>query len=66
MTSADQHFMQFFTYEHLPPHLQAVSGPFCELARMMVEKLPTNPSRTEMLLKLVEAKDNAVRALVAK
>ncbi len=46
---------QFFAYEHLPPHLQVVS-----------ETLPRNQERTVALRKLLEAKDCAVRALVAK
>lgn len=60
------HIMQFFAYEHLPPHLQAVSKPFGDLARDIVEVLPRNPERTVALRKLLEAKDAAVRALVAK
>lgn len=28
--------MQFFSYKHLPPHLQAVSKPFCDLAHRIV------------------------------
>lgn len=31
-----EHILQFFTYEHLPPHLQAVSRPFCVLAQAIV------------------------------
>lgn len=73
-----EHIIQFFAYEHLPPHLQAVSKPFCELARILVADgempsgtpvqfpLPRNPERTVALRKLLEAKDAAVRALVAK
>ena len=61
-----EHIMQFFAYEHLPPHLQVVSKPFGELARSMVEGLPRNPERTVALRKLLEAKDAAVRALLAK
>lgn len=61
-----EHIMQFFAYSHLPPHLQAVSKPFGELANMIVETLPRNPERTVALRKLIEAKDAAVRALVAK
>jgi hypothetical protein len=61
-----EHIMQFFDYSHLPPHLQAVSKPFGELANMIVEALPRNPERTVALRKLIEAKDAAVRALVAK
>lgn len=54
--------LQFFGYEHLPAHLQAVSKPFAELAAALVEKLPSNPERTVALRKLLEAKDCAVRA----
>ena len=74
-----EHIMQFFTYEHLPPHLQAVSKPFCVLAQAMVGvesalpegspvqfPLPRNPERTVALRKLLESKDAAVRALLAK
>lgn len=73
-----EHILQFFSYEHLPPHLQAVSRPFCDLARLIVADgempagtpvqfpLPRNPERTVALRKLLEAKDAAVRALVAK
>lgn len=62
-TSRDR-MLQFFTYAHLPPHLQEVSQPFCELAERMVVRLPMNPERTVMLRKLLEAKDCAVRALL--
>ena len=61
-----EHIMQFFTFEHLPPHLQAVSKPFANLATMVVTTLPRNPERTAALRKLLEAKDCAVRALLAK
>ena len=56
--------LQFFTYGHLPEHLQAVSKPFCVLAEQMVETLPKNPERTAALRKMLEAKDCAVRALL--
>lgn len=58
--------LQFFACEHLPPHLQAVSKPFGDLARQIVETLPGNPERTVALRKLLEAKDCAVRALLYK
>jgi len=58
--------MQYFEYDHLPPHLQAVSKPFGELAQLVVETLPRNPERTVALRKLLEGKDAAVRALIAK
>jgi hypothetical protein len=62
----NEHILQFFAYEHLPPHLQAVSKPFGELAQHLVTTLPRNPERTVALRKLLESKDAAVRALVAK
>lgn len=58
--------MQFFEYGHLGPKLQEVSRPFCELARRMVASLPRNAERTVALRKLLEAKDGAVRAFLAK
>ena len=60
-----EHIAQFFTFAHLPPHLAAVSRPFAELAVKVLE-LPRNPERTVALRKLLEAKDAAVRAVVAK
>jgi len=76
----NEHILQFFAYSHLPDHLQAVSKPFCELAHAIVNgdngpesgtvtlgpALPRNPERTVALRKLLEAKDAAVRALLAK
>ena len=61
-----EHIAQFFTFAHLPPHLQDVSRPFAALAAGIILKLPRNPERTVALRKLLEAKDAAVRALVAK
>lgn len=61
-----QHILQFFSYAHLPSHLQEISIPFCRLAENLVERLPSNPETTVALRKLLEAKDAAVRALIAK
>lgn len=61
-----EHIMQFFAYAHLPPHLQSISMPFCTIAESIVSTLPRNPERTVALRKLLEAKDAAVRAVVAK
>lgn len=58
--------LQFFEYDHLPAHLQAVSKPFGELAKQIVNTLPANPERTVALRKLLEAKDCAVRSLLFK
>ena len=60
------YMLQFFAYEHLPPHLQAISKPFGELAKQIVETLPSNPERTAGLRKLLEAKDCAIRAQLFK
>lgn len=56
--------MQHFSYTHLPPHLQAVSGPFCELAKQMDERLPDNDQKADALRGLLRAKDSAVRAVL--
>lgn len=61
-----EHILQFFSYAHLPKHLQAVSEPFGVMAQTIVDKLPRNPERTVALRKLLEAKDAAVRALLAE
>jgi hypothetical protein len=60
----DEPMLQFFVYGHLPEHLRAVSKPFGDLARSVVDTLPRNPERTVALRKLLEAKDCAVRALL--
>lgn len=58
--------LQFFTYTHLPEHLQEISAPFCILAQTLVLNLPRNPERTVSLRKLLESKDCAVRARLYK
>ena len=60
------YLLQFFTYEHLPEHLQKVSKPFCEAAHELAKNLPSNPESTTALRKLLEAKDCAVRAVLFK
>lgn len=57
--------LRFFHYQHLPDRLRAASQPFCELAGLVVATLPRTPERTVALRKLLEAKDAAVRTLVA-
>jgi hypothetical protein len=95
-----EHIMQFFAYSHLPPHLQARSKPFADLAakifegspevatafaelsEMVRETIAPNPETTVALgkinesrcandrgvalRKLLEGKDAAVRAAIAK
>lgn len=76
----EEYLLQFFDYKHLPPHLQLISKPFCDLAHAIVKGdnvpesgtvtigagLPRNPERTVALRKLLEAKDCAVRAELSK
>jgi hypothetical protein len=63
---AQDNLLQFFAYDHLPPHLRVVSSPFCVLAQWVVDTLPRNPERTVALRKLLEAKDCAVRSTLFK
>lgn len=62
----EEHILQFFSHAHLKPELAAVSKPFCDAADWVVATLPRNPERTVALRKLLEAKDAAVRAFIAK
>ncbi|MDX8492933.1 hypothetical protein RFN29_15245 [Mesorhizobium sp. VK22B] len=61
-----EHVMQFFAFAHLPPTLKEISRPFGQMAEDIVRKLPRNQQRTMALNKLLEAKDAAVRAYIAK
>lgn len=54
--------VQFFKWDHLPPHLQETSKRFAELAEWIDSNLPQNPETTTALRKLLEAKDCAVRS----
>lgn len=54
--------MQFFSYKHLPAHLQAVSADVCDCAAKMDAALPDGPEKSAGLRKLLEAKDCFVRA----
>lgn len=64
--SSTEHVAQFFTYAHLPEHLRKISLPFAMMAAAMLTTLPRNPERTVALRKLLESKDAAVRAALAK
>jgi len=72
--------LQFFEYKHLPPHLQVISKPFCDIAHAIVHgdnvaeagtvssgpPVPRNPERTAGLRDLLKAKDAIVRAVLYK
>lgn len=59
------HVLQFFVFEHLPPHLRPISGAFADLAHRVADG-PHNAETTVALRKLLEAKDAAVRAHLVK
>jgi hypothetical protein len=54
--------LQYFRYEHLPPHLASISKKFSELAHFVHDTLPASPEQSTALRKLLEGKDAAVRA----
>lgn len=56
--------LQFFSTTHLPPRLAEISVPFGELAERVAD-LPRNAESSTALRKLLEAKDAAVRAIIA-
>jgi len=62
--AGEETILKFFAFAHLPPQLQVVSRPFCELAKRIVDELPRNAERSVALRKLLEGKDAAVRALL--
>lgn len=60
---------KFFSFKHLPEHLQEVSAPFADLASHLVATLSSRSSAVTdelevALRKLLEAKDAAVRARI--
>lgn len=58
--------LRWFTWDHLPPNLQAISRPIADLAWEMAERLPSDPELTTGLRKLLEAKDCLVRAELSR
>lgn len=61
-TGAEQHpLLRYFTFAHLPEHLQVVSRSFFILAVEINGRLVDGPEKTVALRKLLESKDAAVR-----
>lgn len=60
--SSPNPIMAFFSYSHLPAHLQSVSKPIGDLAAQMERDLPPSAETSAGLRKLLEAKDCFVRA----
>lgn len=54
--------VKYFSYEHLPEHLQKVSKQICDAAKELDESLPESAEKSAGLRKLLEAKDCFVRA----
>jgi len=54
--------MKYFSFAHLPEHLQGISGDVYALACSMEAQLPDGPEKSAGLRKLLEAKDCFVRA----
>ncbi|WP_421834376.1 hypothetical protein [Neptunomonas phycophila] len=54
--------IQYFKYDHLPEHLQAVSKAIGDVALEMNRVIPEGPEKSAGLRKLLEAKDCFVRA----
>ena len=61
----DIEIMRWFEFDHLPPHLQAVSRPYADLARALTGSIPASQELAVALRKLLESKDAAVRAAIA-
>lgn len=57
------HLLRYFTYDHLPAELQAVSKPYADMAHWLAHELPHGAEATAALRKLLESKDCAVRAV---
>ena len=61
--SSTEAITQYFTYEHLPPHLRPVSEACATLVTVILNEIPVDsPELTTGLRKLLEAKDCFVRA----
>jgi len=64
MTNCDERMMKWFSYDHLPAELRAMSMQFHSLADLICIQIEPGPERTVALRKLLESKDAAVRAVV--
>jgi len=64
MSQSVYEILKYFHFAHLPPHLQEISKPFYELAKVVAEREPDKGETKWALRKLLEAKDCAVRAML--
>ncbi|TXH19725.1 MAG: hypothetical protein E6R03_00150 [Hyphomicrobiaceae bacterium] len=58
---AETPILRWFTYDHLPVPLQAISKVYSDAAFLTVVHVEKGAERTVALRKLLEAKDAAVR-----
>ena len=58
--------LKYFSFVHLPSHLQKVSAPLGMVAQQMDQDLPDGAEKSAGLRKLLEAKDCFVRAALDK
>ena len=56
--------IKYFEYKHLPEKLQTVSKPIGDLAKMLEAAIPDNDEKSAGMIKLLEAKDCFVRAML--
>lgn len=61
-----EHILQFFDLILLPPEVEPIAKQYTQLAEWLHAKLPRNPERTVMLRKLLESREAALRAYLAK
>lgn len=54
--------LKYFSYGHLPEHLQPISQSMCGIAEFMEENLPDCAEKSAGMRKLLEAKDAFIRA----
>lgn len=66
MVNPTDQMLKWFSYDHLPAHLQEISCHCAQLAQTMAMHLPPSAELTAGLRKLLEAKDCFVRARVEK
>lgn len=62
--ASTQHLLDLFTYEHLPPSLQAISKPVHDLAHSLADALADGAELSVGLRHLLDAKDALVRQRV--
>ena len=58
--------IKYFSYAHLPPFLQSVSKPICDMALCLEKELPECAEKAAGMRKLLEAKDCFVRVAVTE